>query len=55
MDHSDGLHGVWNGTGGLVYNGSMLPATAMSANLSHARAHVWSVSGFPMNPPDEAR
>ena len=42
----DGLHGVWNGTGGLVFNSSMLPAAAMSANLSHARAHVWSVSAF---------
>jgi hypothetical protein len=35
-----GLHGVWNGTGGLVYNASQLPAAAAAANLSHAIAQV---------------
>lgn len=42
----DGLHGVWNGTGGLVYNSSMLPSAVSKANMSHAQAHVWSGTGW---------
>jgi hypothetical protein len=43
----DGLHGVWNGSGGLTYNSSMLPLDAISsANMSHAQAHVWSGTGW---------
>jgi hypothetical protein len=42
----DGLHGVWNGSGGLTYNSSMLPPAASGANMSHAQAHVWSGTGW---------
>ena len=38
--------GVWNGTGGLVYNSSLLPEAASKANMSHAQAHVWSGTGW---------
>ena len=42
----DGLHGVWNGSGGLVYNSTMLPPAVSGANMSHAQAHVWSGTGW---------